>query len=252
MEKQYGDDEVQIDLLELFYALKKRIWIIVAATVIGGGITGAYSAFVMIPQYTSTATVYVLSKETTLASLADLQIGSQLTKDYTVIMTSRPVLQAAIDRLNLDIDYRDLRKKIVINNPPDTRILTLSVRDSDPYMARALVNEIAFTAAAYIGDIMEMIPPKVIEDGELPTIRTSPILKKNVLIGALTGMLLVSGVLIVRVLLNDTIKTEEDIERYLKLSSLAVVPVKSADQTEYRLNYEPKKKHSHKKKRTLR
>ena len=69
----YQDDEFEIDLLEVLRALKKRIWLILLAAVLGGGIFGAFSKFVLVPQYQSTAMLYVLSKETTLTSLADLR-----------------------------------------------------------------------------------------------------------------------------------------------------------------------------------
>ena len=70
-----------------------------------GGAFGLFSKFAITPQYTSTSMVYILSKETTLTSLADLQIGSQLTQDYKIIVTSRPVISEVIDKLKLDISY---------------------------------------------------------------------------------------------------------------------------------------------------
>ena len=100
---RFDDDEIEIDLLQLFRALKKRILWIIGAGVLFGGAFGAFSKFVITPQYTSTAMVYILSKETTLTSLADLQIGSQLTKDYKIIVTSRPVLSEVISKLKLDL-----------------------------------------------------------------------------------------------------------------------------------------------------
>ena len=93
--------------MELFYELKKKLWLIILAALIGGGIFGLYSKVILVPKYTSTAMMYVLSKETTLTSLADLQIGSQLTKDYKVMITSRPVLQQVIDELGLEYGYRN-------------------------------------------------------------------------------------------------------------------------------------------------
>ena len=126
------NDEIEIDLLELFYELKKKLWLIILAAIIGGGVFGLYSKMILVPKYTSTAMMYVLSKETTLTSLADLQIGSQLTKDYKVMITSRPVLQEVVDELDLEYDYKELREKLIIDNPTDTRILTLSVEDPDP------------------------------------------------------------------------------------------------------------------------
>ena len=96
MYEDRNEDAIEIDVLELLFALRKKLWMIILAAVIGGLGAGIYSKVILSPVYTSTSMVYVLSKETTLTSLADLQIGSQLTKDYSVMITSRPVLQEVI------------------------------------------------------------------------------------------------------------------------------------------------------------
>lgn len=220
------NDEIEIDLLELFYELKKKLWLIILAALIGGGIFGLYSKVILVPKYTSTAMMYVLSKETTLTSLADLQIGSQLTKDYKVMITSRPVLQQVIDELGLEYGYKELREKLVIDNPTDTRILTLSVEDPDPILAADIVNTVAKRSSEYIGEMMEMIPPKIVEEGETAIEPTSPNVKKYAAIGAAGGIFLVCAFVAVRLIMNDTVKTEEDVEKYLKLSVLASVPEK--------------------------
>lgn len=71
---------------------------------------------------------------------------------------------------------------------------------------------------------MEVIPPKIIEEGELPTVKTSPSMSKNTLLGLLAGIVLSAGIIVVITVMNDTIKTEEDIHKYLGISTLAVVP----------------------------
>lgn len=227
-----NNDEIEIDLLELLQALKKRIWLIILAIMIGGGAAGAYSRLVLTPQYTSTAMLYVLSKETTLTSLADLQIGSQLTTDYKIIMTSRPVLQNVIDSLGLQMSYRALRSKLSINNPTESRILTVTVTDPDPRLAKLIVDEVAYTASDYIGDIMEMVPPKMIEDGEVVPIPISPNNRKNTMMGALAGAVLVCGLTFLEVILNDTIRTDEDVTKYLGLTVLASVPEREEEAKE--------------------
>lgn len=230
-EKNLRDnDEMEIDLLQLFYALKRKIWFILAAMIIGGGLAGAYSKFLITPQYSSTSMMYILSKETTLTSLADLQIGSQLTEDYKVIVNSRPVLGEVIDSLALDMSYEQLLAKISIGNPTDTRILTVTVTDPDPYRAKAIVDCVAETASDYIGEIMEMIPPKIIENGTVATRKTSPSNGKNAVLGALAGMVLVCGVIVIQVIMNDTVRTEEDVERYLGLTVLASVPLREGEE----------------------
>ena len=131
MEHQY-EDEIEIDLKELLFEFKKKLWLIILAAIAGCGLFGAFSALVLQPQYTSSSMLYVLSKETTLTSLADLQIGTQLTNDYQVLVSSRPVLDVVIEELGLELDYEEMTRKLEIENPTDTRILTLTVTDGDP------------------------------------------------------------------------------------------------------------------------
>ena len=222
--------EDEIDLLELFRAWKRRIWLILLVTFLGGSIGFAFSKLALTPQFTSTAMMYVLSKETTLTSLADLQIGSQLTQDYKVITTSRPVLEGVIEELGLDLTYEQLKQKISIGNPQDTRILSITVTDPDPQRAKKIVDSVANVSSEYIGDIMEMIPPKMIEDGQLPTQKSSPSNAKNAMLGAMLGMVLTCGLITLQVILNDTIQTEEDVEKYLGLTVLAEIPVRDGEE----------------------
>ena len=213
MGKTHDDDEVEIDLRELFYALKKHILIIFAALLAGAVIAGAATKIFITPVYSATSTMLVLTKETTLSSLADLQIGSQLTKDYNILITSRTVLQDVVDELNLDMDYKALKGCITVDNPTETRILSITATSTDPEMAEKI-----------IGDKMEVTPPKIIEEGEVPTVKTSPNTKKNVMVGALAGFVLSAGVIILLTLMDDTIKSEDDIEKYLGLTTLATIP----------------------------
>ena len=207
-----NDDEVEIDLREILQALKRKILLILMVALIGGCGAGAYTQFMMTPIYSSTSSMLVLSKETTLTSLADLQLGASLTSDYTVLITSTPVLEQVIENLKLDMTAEDLRKTISINNPTDTRILEITVNNADSALAKEIV------------DKMEVVPPKIIEVGKIATIRTSPSVKKNAEIGFLLGFVACAAIVVVLTIMDDTIKTEEDIEKYLGISVLAKVP----------------------------
>ena len=225
MEKKFDDnDEMQIDLLELAYALKKKLWLLILGLIVGAFGAGLYSKILLPPIYKSTAMVYVLSKETTLTSLADLQIGSQLTKDYSVLVTSRPVLEQVIEKQQLDMRVDELERMISIGNPTDTRVLTITISDTDPIRAQALAEEVAKTSSDYIGDIMEMVPPKIIEEGVPAEKPSSPNVKKNAAMGGLAAAVLISGIICLGVIMDDTIKTEEDVEKYLGLTVLASIP----------------------------
>lgn len=224
MQKVHEEDAMQIDLMELFYALKKRILIIIAAFLAGAAVMGAYTQFFVTPMYSSTAKILVLSKETTLTSLADLQLGTQLASDYSVLLTSRPVLQETIQNLDIEMGYGALRANISVVNPADTRILEVTVTDPDPEMAKTIVNELADVSSDYIGRQMEVIPPKVIEEGVTPSAPTSPNMMKNTVLGALAGLVIAAGIIIIRTMMNDTIRSEDDVEKYLGLPTLAAIP----------------------------
>ena len=218
MGKNYDNDEMEIDLLELFYVLKSKILAILGVGLLFGCIACAYAGFLVKPLYTSSSMMLVLTKETTLSSLADLQMGSQLTKDYSILITSRPVLTDVIDQLDLDMDYKQLKNMITVANQDETRILQLSVEYSDAKQAKEIVDKLSEVASEYIGDKMEVTPPKIIEKGEVPTSRSNTGVAKMAVMGVL------AGVIVVRTIMDDTIKSEEDIEKYLGLSTLSVIP----------------------------
>lgn len=224
MEKPFDEDDAEIDLAAILYALKRKIVLIISIGILGACASFLYTAFLVTPTYTSTSSMLVLTKETTLSSLSDLQMGSQLVNDYKVLMVSRPVLSEVIANLDLSIDYKQLKNMISINIPSDARVLELSVTCYDPCMAKIIVDELAEVSSAYIGDKMEVVPPKIIETGEVPTQKTSPNTKKNVMLGLLLGLCLSAGVVALIEILDDTIKSEEDVEKYLGLPTLANVP----------------------------
>jgi len=231
---------IEIDLVQLFFELRKNILFLILSLVIGGGFGYAISRFILVPTYTSTSMIYVMSKETTLTSLADLQIGSQLTSDYKVLVTARTVMEDVIDKLGIEnMNYMDLRNKITLNNPQNTRILNISVLDTDPQRAKQLTDAVSECASDYIADIMEQDPPKIIEYGEIPLRKTGPHTGRNTLIGALAFFMVTVAGITIAMVTNDTIRTEDDIENYFHLPVLAAIPekdpeaAKKADQYNY-------------------
>jgi len=222
--------EEEIDLVWIFYTLFRKLWLIIAVAVVFAFGMAGYTYFKIEPTYTSSSTMLVLTKETTLTSLADLQLGSQLTKDYTILITSRPVLDEVIENLDLNMNYKQLRSKIAIENPEDTRILSIAVTMNDAEQAKAVVDELATVSSAFIGDKMEVTPPKIIEEGEVSGTKTGPNITKNTMIGFLAGAFLVCVVVIILELMNDSVQTEEDVEKYLEIPTLAIVPSKADKQ----------------------
>ena len=245
MHNKYEDDEIEIDLRELLRAIKKKILFILAMAVAGAVLAGAYTQVLVSPVYSSTSKILVLSKETTLTSLTDLQLGTQLANDYSVLITSRPVLENVIENLGLDMEYGALEANVSINNPTGTRILEVTVRNTDAGLARDIVNELSNISSSFIADQMEVVPPKIIEEGELNTrqINSNPI--RNAMIGVVAGLILAIGIVVLMTAVNDTIRSQDDIERYLEIPMLASVP----DRKDYVFSETAKKKRKKKRRR---
>lgn len=228
------EDEIEIDLKELFYVLKRKIWIILLTGLMGAISFGLFTSVVLKPIYTSSTMLYIVNKTTTLASLADLQLGTQLTKDYKVLVTSRPVTTQVISDLDLNLSHEELVKKIKVENPVDTRILTISVEDTDPYRAKSIADEVATVSSARMAKIMDSAPPNVVEEGYLPTKKTRPSVTKNTVLGGIVGALLSCAIVVALYVLNDTVKTPEDVEKYLGLNTLSAIPLFEGNATEDR------------------
>ena len=138
-----NDDEIEIDLKDLVLEVLSFWKWVLFALIIGAVTAYCISRFVMVPQYESTSQFYVLSKSMSITSLADIQTGTSLTNDYMVIVEGRPVLEQVIENLGLDETYSSLKKKVTLNNPSNSRILEITVRDANPSMAKKIADEIA-------------------------------------------------------------------------------------------------------------
>ncbi|BCJ97352.1 YveK family protein [Anaerocolumna chitinilytica] len=236
--EQNTNDEIEIDLLELFHLIRARIWIIILSGILTAVCAGLISSFLLTPIYTSTTKLYILNKSTSLTSLAlqDLQLGTQLTQDYMVLVKSRPVVTQVIDNLELNMTYEDMLNVITIDNPANTRILEITADYPDPYLAKRIVDEFATVSTTRIAKIMDTSQPTVVEEGYLQPNPSSPNIKKNTIIGALIGILLSGGIIVVLYLLDDTIKDSEDIEKYLGLHTLGLIPIETGAQKQMELD----------------
>lgn len=222
---QNATDEVEIDLVELFYLLRSRFLLILLSTVVLAAASGLCSKFLISPVYSSTTKLYVLSKSTSITSLADIQVGSSLTLDYMELIQSRPVVEGVIKNLKLDMAYEEMLEKISIENKSNTRILSITVEDNDARLAKEMADEFARVSIDNISQIMDTEKPNIVEEGHIADRPVKPSVRNNTAIGGLIGLFLSCAIIIVLHLLDDTIRSSDDMERYLGLNTLAMIPM---------------------------
>lgn len=228
MEQQNLQDnsEVEIDLLEVMHILLDRFWIILLSGIAGGLVFVAATLLFITPQYESTTKMYVLSKQdnNTITS-SDMQTSLSLTKDYAELIKSRTVTEGVISKLDLELTHEALLGKMTIDSAADTRILSISVKDKDPYVACEIANSVRDIAANHIKKVMDINAVNVVEQANIPEEKCSPSIAKNGVIGVLLGIIISVAVILIVYISNDTIKTQEDVERYLQLSVLGAIPM---------------------------
>ena len=227
---QMQNEEMEIDLLELMRVLLAKLPLMIAVGLCTAMLAFLYSGFVTTPTYQSSTKIYILNKQEDVGvTYSDIQMGTQLTKDYAEMIKSRFVLESVIEQLNLPVRYEQLNGRVAVAAPDDTRVLTITVTDSDPVRAMKIANAIREAAALHISNVMDIEAVNVVETANVPMQKSGPAVGRNTVLGGMLGILIVAGSLVVSYLLNDTIRTAEDVERYLGLSTLAAIPLNGGD-----------------------
>ena len=223
------DDEIEIDLKELILAILSYWHLILLAVLVAGGLAFGYSKFLVTPMYESTSQLYVLTKSTSITSIADIQTGTSLTNDYIVVVKGRPVLDQVIENLGLNESYGSLGEKVSLENPSNSRVLKITVKDADPKRAKVIADEIAEVSSAYIAEKMNQDPPTIIQNGYSDGDPVSPNIRKNTMLGAVAGGMLAIIIIVISYLFNDTINDAEDIEKRLGLNLLGSLPLEESE-----------------------
>ena len=221
------NEDIEIDLWDLLNLIKTRLWIIILSGAILALAVGIYSNYMITPIYTSKTQLYILSKSTSITSLADIQIGTQLTQDYMVLVKSRPVVNKVIENLYLDLSYEELVDRVSVSNPSSTRILEIKVNYPNAYLAKRIADEFATVATEQIANIMYTEKPTIVDEGNMPTHPSSPNVIKNGVLGGMLGCMIAAGIVILLYMMDDTIKDSDDVEKYLGLSTLGMIPIEA-------------------------
>lgn len=226
MEQEKKENSFEIDISSLIKFLwSKSVYVFLSAVILSATFM-LYSMFVITPKYQSSTDVYVLTSEgNNKATYSDVQLATSLTKDYEALIVSRSVTNEVISDLKLSLTNEQLAKMITVTALKDTRILRISVSNSDPYLARDIANSVREVASKQIVSIMNVDAINLVEEANLPTSPYSPSIRKNTVIGGSIGIFISLAILTTVFVLDDKIKTSKDVEDHLDLPVLGVIPI---------------------------
>ena len=222
-----NEQEYEIDLKEIAIAILDRIWIVISVGIACALLVGIITKVFITPMYTSTTKLYVINKQNSDNNITytDLQTGNLLTNDYIIQVKGTKVLSQVISELNLTDTEDELASRITVSNPENSRFIVISVSDKDPVVAQQIASCVAKVSSDVVKEVMDLEKVNVAEEANLPLEESSPNLKKNVLLGGAAGVFVSLLLIVVFYLLNDRIRTPEDVKRYLGLNTLGQIPV---------------------------
>ncbi len=222
---QAGQEELEIDLIELLYHFLSKWYLLMIGLLVGAGIAGAYTYYRITPKFTATAKLYMVSNSSdTIVDLSDFNIGNSLSSDYRELIRVRPILEEVIEEEELSYTYEQLRRMITISTISDTRILQISVTSTSPAEAMTVANALADKATEEIPVLMDTTKPNIAERAIVPTQKSSPSMKRNVAMGGLIGLLFVAAILTVLFLIDDTMSSAEEVQKKLGIMPLTIIP----------------------------
>ena len=227
--------EETIDLREYFHIIKKRAWIIALITILAMVTSGIISFFVLSPVYEANTTLIVnteQNKSTNNMITGDqLAVTQKLTLTYGEIIKSRSVLNSVIKKLDLNMDYEDLEKSIKVSQVKDTQIMSITVQSTNPKIARDIANSIPTVFSKEVKRITKANSVEVIDKAITPEKPVKPNKVINISIAAVLGFIVGISIAFTLEYMDNKIKTPQDIEKYIELPILGVVPNENMSKT---------------------
>ena len=220
-----GEEEIEIDLLDLGSQLLKRwMWIALIA-ILGAVIAGVWSYYMLTPTFKATSKLYMVSTtEGSMVNFSELNLGTSLAADYSELIRIRDVAEAVIEELSLPYSYEQIESMLTVETVPNTRIMKISIVDSKPEEAMQIANMVAEATQRILPERTGALKPKIVEYAVLPKHKNAPNYTHNIMIGGLAGLFLAAGFFTFLYIIDNTFHTEEDFERVFHMQPLAIVP----------------------------
>lgn len=216
-----------VTIIDLWNIFVHRLWVMILAAIVAAGGLFIINRMTFVPAYSSTATLYILRQNeaaSTGNSDSDFSLALKVVSDCDYLLKSHSVLDKVIQELNLETDYETLSKCVSTSNPENTRILEVTVESDSPENAKRVVDAICEIGQEQITEAMGFQQVNLYEYG---TLNAKPCNTTRMMTYLLVGMIaavLVYSIYLIIYLLDDRIRTEEDMERYLGLSVLGDIP----------------------------
>ena len=223
MDKNELNDEVEIDLSQLLKLLKKNIRLIIILALVGIIIAASATTFLISKKYQSQGSE-LLKADVVNGSLDSTQVNTNkmMVNNYVKLLQGNNIQDQVAK--NLNITSAEVRSSLSITNTTDTQIIEISSTTVDPGLSKRIVDETISVFTTLIQEKLDVTNVTIVDQPEVNPNPVSPSMVKNVIIGAVVGIVISLGYLLLTYLLDTKIKNGEQAEQYLGVPLLGIVP----------------------------
>ncbi len=219
----------QLDIRTIYRLLLSRWRMLLCFALIGAIMFGCIAMFFMEEKYSSGVSMYVSSlteaaaaqgNDTTYSSLVSAE---WLVLTYVDILQDRSTMEQVVPKLSRNVSIQQLTEMISVRNISETAMMRITASANDPTFAAEVCNAMAKVAPDVLRSVVGAGSVKVIGEA-LPGSKTSPNVPKMAIIGLLVGLIAAVAIVIIRRLLDNTVKTAAELKERLQVPVLGVVP----------------------------
>ncbi len=222
------------ELFEIFWHKKAQIILIILIFMVIGII---YTVGFVTPMYSSSTTLVLAGTASSTEeqsqntiTTADLSINSQLVSTYSELVKSNNILGQVISNLGINIDAEELRQNVEVTSVEDTELIEITVSDQNPEYAARIANEIASVFEEKIAkEIYNINNVHIVDEAVAETEPSNVNHAKDIVIFAFIGVVVAVMYVLIANMLDTTVKTQEDIEKSIKIPVLASIPLYDMD-----------------------
>ncbi|NMA23679.1 MAG: lipopolysaccharide chain length-determining protein [Spirochaetales bacterium] len=222
-------DEIEIDLFSLWKAIRKNLVLILLLAVVLAGV--GFGVSKLLPKKYSTFTTMLLGRPEEYTSVSqdgiridDVNLNQKLIGTYGEFIKSRNVTMEVIENLGLDMTYEQMKSKVNVNRLKDTEMISIEVTDTIPLRAKDIANEMADIFRVKIAEALKINNIQIVDYAIVPNNPVSPKLRRNTALGGMLGLFLGVSIVVLKAILDTSIKTADDITEYLGLPVLGMIP----------------------------
>ena len=217
---------MSLDIRTVLALVRKNIVLLIALTVIGAAVAYLYTDYMIDPMYEASVMLIVNTRDeqATVISSGEINSARQLINAYAVILTNDALLEDVITQLSLHIGVSSLKSHISATAVNQSQVMRMSVRDTDPSTALAVLEFIVDRAPELLISTIKAGSVEIVSPPKANYAPVSPSIRYNVAIGAVAGALIALAYVLIKVAMENTFLSEEDIGRHLGLPVLGVVP----------------------------